>query len=420
MSAIVPDPVKHDAYAVLKVADFRLFLAFRFFTTLAIQMQGLIVGWQMYELTKDPLALGLIGLAEAVPNIGTALFAGHAADRYNRKNIIVIFTLLFLVGTTLLFLFSIKSLGMIAAFGLAPIYVVVMISGVSRAFLYPSIISLMSQLIPRRLYTNASTWNSTLWHIAAITGPSLGGLIYGFFGVRAAYLSVLFFLALALALIGFLKNRPAPEFVAGETLYHRLSSGLKFVFNNQILLGGMSLDMFAMLFGGTLAMLPFFAAEVLMVGPQGLGFLRAAPMLGAVAMSLVLAYRPPLVHAGRYLMIGVAGFGLSIICFALSHNFYLSLGFLMLSGMFDNISVIIRSTAMQLLTPNEMRGRVASVNAIFIGSSNEIGSFESGVAAKLMGLIPSVIFGGLMTLGIAGFTTRFAPKLRRLNLREIG
>ena len=410
---------KYDAYAVLKVGDFRLFLTFRFFTTLAFQMQGLIVGWQMYELTKDPLALGLIGLAEALPNIATALFAGHAADRYNRKHIIIWFTLLFLVGTTMLFLFSIKSLGIIALFGVLPIYLVVMISGVSRAFIYPSIVAMMSQLIPRQLYGNASSWSSTIWQLAAISGPALGGLVYGFFGVRIAYLTVLFFLSIALVLLGVVKNRPTPQVEAGETLYQRLSSGLKFVFNNQVLLGAMSLDMFAVLFGGAVAMLPIFAAEVLMVGPQGLGFLRAAPMLGAVAMSLVMAHRPPMIHAGRYLMIGVGGFGLSIICFALSHNFYLSLVLLMLSGMFDNISVIIRATAMQLLTPDEMRGRVASVNAIFIGSSNEIGSFESGVAAKLMGLIPSVIFGGIMTLGIVGFTSKFAPKLRKLNLREI-
>ena len=419
MSIVDQPPAKYDAYAVLKVGDFRLFLTFRFFTTLAFQMQGLIVGWQMYELTKDPLALGLIGLAEALPNIATALFAGHAADRYNRKNIIIWFSLLFLVGTTMLFLFSIKSLGIIALFGVLPIYLVVMISGVSRAFIYPSIIAMMSQLIPRQLYGNASSWSSTIWQLAAISGPALGGLVYGFFGVRVAYLSVLFFLMIALVLLGLVKNRPTPLFEAGETLYQRLSSGLKFVFNNQVLLGAMSLDMFAVLFGGAVAMLPIFAAEVLMVGPQGLGFLRAAPMLGAVAMSLVMAHRPPMIHAGRYLMIGVAGFGLSIIFFALSHNFYLSLGLLMLSGMFDNISVIIRATAMQLLTPDEMRGRVASVNAIFIGSSNEIGSFESGVAAKLMGLIPSVIFGGIMTLGIVGFTSKFAPRLRKLNLREI-
>ncbi len=411
---------KHDAYAVLKVRDFRLFLTFRFFTTIAFQMQGLIVGWQMYELTRDPLALGLIGLAEALPNIATALYAGHAADRYNRKRIIVIFTLLFLVGTTLLFLFSIRSLGIIGIFGVFPIYLVVMISGVSRAFLYPSIIALMSQLIPRSLFTNASTWNSTMWHVAAITGPALGGMIYGFLGVRVAYLSVLFFLLLAMVLLFIVKSPSMPKIESGEKLLYRLASGLKFVFKNQILLGAMSLDMFAVLFGGAVAMLPVFAAEVLMVGPQGLGFLRAAPMAGAVIMSLVIAHRPPMVHAGRYMMIGVAGFGLSIICFALSHNFYLSLALLMFSGMFDNVSVIIRATAMQLLTPDEMRGRVASVNAIFIGSSNEIGSFESGVAAKLMGLIPSVIFGGMMTLGIVGFTAKFAPKLRKLNLKAIG
>ena len=415
-----PIPVKHDAYAVLRFGDFRLFLVFRFFTTIAFQMQSIIVGWQMYELTRDPLALGLIGLAEALPNIAVALFAGHAADRYNRKTIIVWFTLLFLVGTLALFLFTIPKLGIIAAAGVIPIYCVVAVSGVSRAFLYPSIIALMSQLVPRELYTNSSTWNSTVWHIGAITGPAIGGLIYGFFGVRIAYLSVLFFLMVALLLLGFVKNRPAPPRVEGETLIQRLSTGLKFVMNNQILLGAMTLDMFAVLFGGAVAMLPVFAAEVLKVGPQGLGFLRAAPMAGAVMMSVVLAYRPPMVHAGRNLMIGVAGFGLSIICFALSRNFYLSLVLLMFSGMFDNISVIIRATAMQLLTPNEMRGRVASVNAIFIGSSNEIGSFESGLAARLIGLIPSVIFGGVMTLMIVGFTSKFAPRLRKLNLREIG
>ncbi|MEI7981693.1 MAG: MFS transporter, partial [Bacteroidota bacterium] len=365
---------KHDAYAVLRVRDFRNFLTFRFFTTIAFQMQSIIVGWQVYELTKDPLALGLIGLAEALPNIATALFAGHAADRYNRKRIIISFTLLFLVGTTLLFLFSVKQLGIIALLGVLPIYGVVIISGISRAFLYPSIIAMMSQLVPRRLYTNSSTWNSTIWHIGAITGPAVGGMIYGFFGVRVAYLTVLFFLLLAMLLLSFVKNRPAPSLAEGESLFQRLSSGVKFVFNHQVLLGAMSLDMFAVLFGGAVAMLPVFAAEILFVGPQGLGFLRAAPMVGAVMMSLVMAHRPPMVHAGRYLMIGVAGFGLSIICFALSENFYLSFAFLMLSGMFDNISVIIRATAMQLITPDEMRGRVAAVNSIFIGSSNEIGS----------------------------------------------
>ena len=410
---------KHDAFAGLKVKDFRLFLSFRFFMTIAIQMQSIIVGWQVYELTKDPLSLGLIGLTEAIPFIAVALYAGHVADRFNRKRIIVWFDLLFLCGTGALLWFTLHHTSLTGTIGILPIYLVVAVSGIARAFIYPSIIALMAQMVPRELYANSSTWNSTIWHIAAITGPAIGGLVYGFFGVKIAYTTVIFFMVLSLFLLGFVKKYLAPPVIKDESLIQRLSSGIRFVFKNQILLGSMSLDMFAVLFGGAVAMLPVFAAEVLKVGPQGLGFLRSAPMVGAVIMSLVIAYRPPLANAGKYLMIGIAGFGISIIFFALSRNFYLSLGLLMLSGMFDNISVIIRATTMQLITPDEMRGRVASVNSIFIGSSNEIGSFESGVAARLMGLIPSVIFGGTMTLLIVGLTAKFAPLLRRLNLKSL-
>ncbi|MEI7492803.1 MAG: MFS transporter [Bacteroidota bacterium] len=413
------NPEKHDAYAVLRVRDFRLFLSFRFFATIAFQMQSIIVGWQVYQITRDPLSLGLIGLAEAIPNIASALFAGNAADKYNRKSIIIWFMLLFLCGTLALFIFTLPALGILGKVGVYPIYFVVAFSGVARAYLYPAIIAMMAQLVPRYLYTNSSTWNSMVWHIGAITGPAIGGLVYGFFGVRAAYLSVIIFLCIAFFLLIFVKNRPTPAIQKGETLVQRLSGGLKFVFKNQILLGAMSLDMFGVLFGGAVAMLPVFAAEVLKVGPEGLGFLRAAPMAGAVIMGAFLAHRPPMVKAGRYLIFSVAGFGLSIILFALSKNYFLSFGLLMISGMFDNISVIIRATTMQLVTPDAMRGRVASVNSIFIGSSNEIGSFESGLAAKLMGLIPSVIFGGLMTLLVVGITAKLSPKLRSLNLRTV-
>jgi MFS family permease len=413
------EPAKHDAYAVLRVRDFRLFLSFRFFATIAFQMQGIIVGWQVYQITKDPLSLGLIGLAEALPNIISALFAGHAADRYNRKRIIMLFMLVFLAGTIGLFLLTLPSSGVISRYGVLPIYLIVMLSGISRAFIYPSIIALMAQLVPRSMYANSSTWNSTIWHIGAITGPAIGGLIYGFLGVLVAYGTVLFFLLFSCGLLMLVKNRPAPAVAKGETLYQRLSGGIKFVFSQQLLLGAMSLDMFGVLFGGATAMLPVFAAEVLHVGAQGLGFLRAAPMAGAVIMGTILAYRPPMAIAGRMLFLSVAGFGLSIICFALSQNFYLSLGILFVSGMFDNISVVIRATTMQLVTPDEMRGRVASVNAIFIGSSNEIGSFESGLAARLMGLVPSVIFGGAMTLLVVAVTAKLAPRLRALNLREM-
>ncbi|MBL7137716.1 MAG: MFS transporter [Bacteroidales bacterium] len=410
---------KHDAYAVLKVRDFRLFISYRFFITFAFQMQGLIVGWQMYELTHDPLALGLIGLAEALPFISVALYSGHVADRYNRQRIITWFSLLFLLGTLLLFVFSYNEVMAYMALGVFPIYFVVALTGIVRAFLYPSTIALMTQLVPRHLYTNSSTWNSTAWHIAAISGPAIGGLIYGFFGVQVAYLIVVGFVIVALGLLLVVKRYQNPEILMTENIWQRLSSGIRFVFRNQILLGTMSLDMFAVLFGGAVAMLPIFAAEILFVGPQGLGFLRAAPMLGAVIMSLILAYKPPATHAGRWLFISVAGFGLSIICFAVSKNFYLSLFLLFMSGVFDNVSVIIRATTLQLLTPDEMRGRVASVNSIFIGSSNEIGSFESGLAAKIMGLIPSVIFGGSMTLVVVGMIAKKAPLLRKLNLRAL-
>ncbi|MCX6244966.1 MAG: MFS transporter [Bacteroidetes bacterium] len=410
---------KHDAYAVLKLKDFRLFLSFRFFMTIAAQMQSIIVGWQVYELTHDPLSLGLIGLSEALPFIAVALYAGHIADRFSRKKIILWFDVLFLLASSFLLICTIYHAGIIGRFGVVPIYLGVAVSGIARAFLYPATIALMAQIVPRSLYTNSATWNSTLWHIAAITGPAIGGLVYGFFGVKIAYLTVIVSMLISFVLLSIVRNQPAPARNEKEKLVPRLMTGIQFVFSNQILLGAMTLDMFAVLFGGAVAMLPVFAGEVLKVGPQGLGVLRAAPMVGAVLMSIILAYRPPMVRAGKLLFMGVAGFGLSIICFAISRNFYLSLGLLALSGMFDNISVVIRASTMQLVTPDEMRGRVASVNSIFIGSSNEIGSFESGVAAKLMGLIPSVIFGGLMTLGIVGATAKWAPKLRKLNLKTI-
>jgi MFS family permease len=411
---------EHDAYAVLKLKDFRLFLSFRFFMTIAAQMQSIIVGWQVYKLTHDPLSLGLIGLAEAVPFISVALYAGHIADRFNRKKVILWFDLLFLLASGLLLLITWKQEGTTGMYGVLPIYFCVAISGIARAFLYPATIALMAQVVPRSLYTNSSTWNSTIWQVAAITGPALGGLIYGFFGVKVAYMAVIVSMLVSFLLLLNIRSRPVPPIDEKETVMERLINGIRFVFSSQLLLGAMALDMFAVLFGGAVAMLPVFAAEVLKVGPEGLGLLRASPMIGAVLMSIVLAYRPPVAKAGRLLMIGVAGFGISIICFALSKNFYLSMGLLALSGMFDNISVVIRLATMQLVAPDEMRGRVASVNSIFIGSSNEIGSFESGVAAKLMGLIPSVVFGGIMTLMIVGATAKWAPKLRRLNLKNLG
>lgn len=413
-----PSQSQHDAYAVLKIKEFRLFLLARFVTTVAIQMQSIIVGWQVYEMTKDPLSLGLIGLSEAIPFLVMAFFSGHIADTFNRKTIILASLFVYFLCAGFLLLFTNALSGILILYGTLPIFIVIAITGFARAFIYPAQTAFMAQLVPRSLYTNSSTWNSTTWHIAAITGPALGGLIYGFIGIYEAYISVVFLIFIGLILFVFIQAKLMPAKEKKETIVQSISEGIRFVFKNQVLLGALSLDMFAVLFGGAVAMLPVFAAEVLMVGPEGLGFLRAAPAVGAVIMAIFLAYYPPLKNTGTKLFIGVAGFGLSIILFALSKNFYLSIGLLILSGMFDNISVIIRHTILQLYTPDHMRGRVASVNSIFIGSSNEIGSFESGVAAKLLGLIPSVIFGGSMTLLVTKVTSLLSPELRKMNLSD--
>jgi len=409
---------EHDAYAVLRIKDFRMFILARFLLTFGIQMQSVIVGWQVYKITHDPFSLGLIGLAEAIPFLSVALFAGHVADSMNRRRIILVTVIAYLIGAFALLLLSMHLKIAAWSSGVFSIYAIIFATGFARGFFYPAQSAFMAQIVPRELYPNSSTWNSTVWHIAAVSGPAFGGLIYGFVGIEAAYATVIGFVIASFIFFLQMRNRPLPLREIKEGLVESLTTGIRFVFGNQVLLGALALDMFAVLFGGAVAMLPVFAAEVLNEGPQGLGFLRAAPAAGAVLMALILAYRPPLRHAGINLLVAVAGFGFSIILFAISRNFYLSLAMLALSGMFDNVSVIIRSTIIQLYTPDDMRGRVASVNSIFIGSSNEIGSFESGLAAKLLGLVPSVIFGGTMTLIIAAATGRFSPKLRKLNLHE--
>jgi MFS family permease len=405
-----------DAYAALRVTDYRRFIAAKFLLTLAIQMQSVIVGWQIYQLTHDALSLGMIGLSEAIPFLGITLFAGHAADVFSRKKIIIIANVVYFICAVVLFLIATELHPALINFGVFPIYLVIFITGLTRGFMSPAQQAFAAQLIPRELFGNASTWNSMSWQVAEITGPAIGGLIYGFSGAGTAYGLVAVLSVVGLFIFSSVSSKVLPERVKEENIWQSLSTGLNFVFKNQIVLGAISLDMFAVFFGGAVAMLPIFADQVLHVGAEGLGILRAAPAVGAIFMSIFQAHYPPFEKAGRNLLIGVAGFGLCIILFAVSQNFYLVIFILMLSGMFDNISVIIRHTIIQLYTPDEMRGRVSSINGIFIGSSNELGSFESGVAAKLLGLIPSVIFGGSMTLGVVGVTTYLAPKLRKLKM----
>lgn len=407
--------IKHDPFAALRFKEFRFYIFARFFLTTAVNFQAVCVGWQIYEITKDPLSLGLIGLAEAIPYILIALFAGYVVDHYDRRKILLTAISILVVASISLFYYS-MNVEDFSIKGVLPIYILIFITGLARGFISPSMFAIMSQLVPKNLFANSSTWNSTVWQVGAVGGPALGGFIYGFLGVAKAYLLNTFLFTLAFLFFSLITARAVIKSDKVEGLRESLTAGLKFVFKNQLLVSALSLDLFAVFFGGAVALLPMFADQVLMVGPKGLGILRSAPAFGALIMAVVLAYYPLKENAGNKLLYAVALFGICTIGFGLSTNFYLSIIFLALSGAFDNISVVIRTTIVQMQTPDNMRGRVSSVNSIFIGSSNEIGAFESGFAAKLLGLVPSVVFGGTMTVLVTGITARFAPKLRKLNL----
>ena len=407
-------PKGQGAYASLRIKEYRLFISARFCATLAIQIQAVVVAWQVYDITKDPLSLGLIGLAEAIPSISVALYAGHVADTIERKKIIVTAMSILLFCSVALTFFTLKPGAFILSAGVVPIYAIIFISGIARGFITPATFSFMPQLVPRELYTNAVTINSSLWQAAAILGPSLGGMLYGFIGITASYIADVLLMATSLSLFGFIKSRPLPPSTEEQGVFEKIKAGLKFVFNHQIILGALSLDLFAVLFGGAVALLPIFTEEILHIGKWGLGVLRSAPAVGALLMATYLVHYPIKKNLGKILLSSVAGFGLAMIVFALSTNFWLSLFVLILSGAFDGVSVIARSTLLQTLTPEHMKGRVSAVNNIFIGSSNEIGSFESGVAARLLGTVPSVIFGGCMTIFVVGITGWKAKKLRNL------
>jgi len=401
-------------YAALQIPDFRLFISTRFCVTLAIQIQAVVVAWQVYEITNDPLSLGLIGLAEAVPSISVSLYAGHLADIMNRKKIIVICLATLLLCSLSLLFFTLEPGKFILNYGALPIYAVIFVSGIARGFITPALFSYMPQLVPRELYSNAITWNSTLWETAAIGGPALGGLLYGWLGVQASYAADVLLMLTGLLLALGVTNKPVPPESEEQGMLEKIRAGLRFVFHHQIILGAISLDLFAVLFGGAVALLPIFAKEILMVGPEGLGLLRAAPSIGALLMAFYITHHPIKKNTGKILLYCVAGFGVCMILFALSTNFFISLFLLMMSGVFDCVSVIIRGTLLQTLTPENMKGRVSAVNHIFIGSSNEIGMFESGVAARLLRVVPSVIFGGCMTLVSVGTIAVLAKSLRRL------
>ena len=408
----------HDAYAALRLPAFRWFIVSLMTMTVSAQIQVIVVSWQIYAITHDPLSLGLIGLSEALPFIGVALFAGHVADSHDRQRIAMASLFILVLCALTLLIFSLMP-DRVLARGVWPFYAVIAVSGFARSFLQPARNALGAEIVPRELYHNAIAWRSSTWQAAAVIGPAAGGLLYGFSGATVAYVAqaILMVIAfIAFARMRYVRRLPTSTVV--RTIGDSLTVGLRFVWSQPVLLGALTLDLFSVLLGGAEALLPVFADQILHVGPQGLGILRAAPAAGAVIMALFLAHRAPFKRAGRTLLLAVAGFAICIVGFGLSRSFYLSASLLLLSGMFDNISVLIRTTLVQTLTPAEMLGRVSSVNSIFIGSSNELGAFESGVAARLLGTVPAVVLGGIASLAVVGIIAASIPRLRRMRVIE--
>ena len=403
----------HDAYAALRHRGFRWYIVSLFVMVVGSQLQAVVVGWQVYSLTHDPLSLGLIGLAEALPFIGVALPAGYLADRRDRR-VISVASLFVLACCSATLLALSATPGLLARVGVYPVYATIFVSGIARGILQPARQALGAEIIPRSVYQNAIAWRSSTWQTASVIGPAIGGLLYGFAGPFASYGTATLLMLVALAAFLMVRYEPVPRALQSDSMFAELLTGLRFVWSEHAILAALSLDLFSVLLGGAEALLPVFASEILKVGPQGLGVLRAAPAAGAVTMGIFLAHRPPFKRAGRTMLLAVAVFALAIVGFGLSRSFYLSLALLALSGMADNVSVVIRSTLIQLLTPPQMLGRVAAVNSIFIGSSNELGAFESGVAARLLGAVPAVVLGGSAALAVVGLTARLVPRLRTL------
>lgn len=407
---------------IFKIKQYRHFILARFFLTLGIQLQMSTINLQVYyEFTKEEFVLGMIGLAEAVPFIITSFFSGHYADLLNRKKIILIGIFMLLLGAVALYINSAPFITILRSFGLPALFVIVFMFGIVRSFLSASVQPFMTSFIPRNLYTQSSTWNSTAWHIGAILGPVISGLLYAYRGELHAdwcYLLniVLYLLAFFFILGTSYKQTFIPENT--ESIVQSMKVGLNFVFKNKMVLSALTLDLFAVLFGGAMALIPAFTDKVLHLGPEAYGLLRTSPAIGAVIMALIMSIKPPGKKAGVALLWSVVAFGVFTIAFAYSTNYWLAFAFLALTGAFDNISVVVRHSILQLLTPDNMRGRVSAVNSIFIGSSNEIGAFESGVAAKLMGLIPSIAFGGVMTILVVFGIHKANPELKDLDLTK--
>lgn len=409
-----PQPSANDPFAALKTPEFRFMIGSSACSTLASRSLAVALGLQVYRLTKDPLALGMVGLVQAIPVVSILLFGGLVADRNDRRRIVLTTQS---VSVLCALVFALLALNP-QSLSVWMLYAVVFVSSFSRGFESPAYTALEAQVVPRQHFVNASAWLSSTWLTFAIVGPALGGFACHYIGISGAYFMAAALYACAFLSISRIKPKPIPPVDKGESIWTSIAQGVQFVKRSQILVGAMALDLFAVLFGGAVALLPVFAEDILKVDARGLGYLESAPAVGALLVTIWSVRRPPARNAGRILLFAVAGFGFSMILFGFSTNFYLSMFALALSGAFDGISMVIRRSIVRLLSPENMRGRIASVNMIFISSSNEIGAFESGVAARFLGTGRAVWLGGMLTLLVVGITASLAPKLRTLDLYQ--
>lgn len=411
---------KNDPYAALHYKEFNIFLLVRFAMVFAWSMQFIVIEWEVYSITKNPLSLGIIGLMEVIPAVSLALFAGHIVDQKEKKNLLFKCLLGFSVISISLFILTWPKIisGYEQNYILYAIYGLVFLGGIVRAFMGPTIFSLFSLIVPKKVYPNAATWSSSVWQMGAVLGPALAGFSIHWIGVHWSMCLIFGFSLVALISLSQISTKPILNPNIGENVFKSLREGVKFVINTKVILGALTLDMIAVLFGGAVALLPVFAQDILKVGPEGFGVLRAAPAVGALLTMFTSAYFPLNKNAGLKLLLAVFLFGASIVTFGMSNIFWISVMALFFSGITDGISMVIRQTILQLKTPDHMRGRVASVNSMFIGSSNELGAFESGLTAKLMGTVTAVVFGGTMTMITVVSTGVFFPKLRKLDLQK--
>jgi MFS family permease len=411
-------PVKqlNDPLGALRVTEFRNLMIGRFLFIMGLRMMGTLVGWWIYELTNAPFAIGLIGLAEVIPAVSLALYAGHVIDKSEKRKLLLRGVILYWCCALILLFLSmdigaLKLTSLQIAIG---IYFIVFCTGIIRSFTGPSFGTIIGAVVPKNLLQNATTWSQGIWLSASVLGHAIVGFIIAGFGHTGSLIVVISLVGIGYGFISMIKSKPPHADVVDQKTLESVKEGLRFVFNSKEVFGALSLDLFAVLFGGAVAMIPVFAKDILKVGPIGFGWLNAASDIGAIVIILIITIFPANRGQGKKLLLAVAGFGVCIIVFALSKIFWLSFVMLLLSGILDGFSMIVRGTIVQLKTPDHMRGRVMSVNSMFINSSNELGQFESGVAAKAMGVIPSVIFGGAMTLLVVGVTWFKAPALKKM------